>query len=304
MLNNMKEIEETLEENIEKSLEQTDLAGIFEKLSQIKVSITCSGVGGSMIPAKFAKKVLEKKNKICSNNCELLEILQRKDKVENVFLVSHSGKNYGIKRVIQNIPNSYLLSARKSKIAKENLLTYQEFQSEKSFISILNTILPMSILLTYYFGKYPQMKIKKQNYNFQYENTIEIFKDETTECSSTYLESVAIEANLGSAIAHDKYSFCHGRTTYTHYNSSLIIYLISKETKLDKMILNVLKRQKKNIIILNAEESDSIFADYKLTWMSLNLLIQMAEQKNIDLCRIKYAPFASIAYHYSLEDYA
>lgn len=303
MLNDMEKIKDTLQENIKLSLEKTDLNNIFKELNKIHGICICSGVGGSMIPAKFLRKILQKKNGAIVKSAELLEILQNKEQIEHVLLISHSGKNYGIKRVIETIPNTYLVTTRKTKIKNEILLQYQEYKKEKSFISILNTFLPMSIFLNYYLGTYPQYECFKITYHIKPWNMIEVFKDDTSECCASYIESVCIEANLGPVIIHDKYSFCHGRTTFTHYQSSLIVFLVSKKTKLDEMLLKILKEHKKELIILNAEEKDSIIADYKLCFMALNFLVQIAQEKKIDLCNIKYAPFASTLYHNKLEDY-
>ena len=102
---------------------------------------------------------------------------------------------------------------------------------------------------------------------------------------------------------HDKYSFCHGRTTSTYYQDNLIIYLISKKTTLDENLLNALQKYQKKIIILDVNEQDPVLADFELTIQGLTLLIQIAEQKKIDLCNINYAPFASELYHNQLGEF-
>ena len=93
----MYQIWNTLNDNIKSSLEKTNLKEIFEVLSSIEESIVSSGVGGSYPVAIFAKKVLKKKNNIEVTTMELLEILQTKERIKNLLLISHSGKNYGIK---------------------------------------------------------------------------------------------------------------------------------------------------------------------------------------------------------------
>ena len=160
----------------------------------------------------------------------------------------------------------------------------------------------MAILLLYSKRNIKFPKVEKYSIVQTFQN-IEILTDESTKTAAAYLESTAIEANIAPVIIHDKYSFCHGRHTTTHYQNNLIIYLISKKSLLDEMILNVLKEQKKQIVILNAEDEDFIQADFNLTFQALNLLIQIAEQKEIELCNIKYAPFAGKLYHYKLEDF-
>lgn len=289
-----------LEKDITESLEQTNLNEIFEKLNQIKSPIICSGVGGSMPCAVFASKIFQEKNYI-SYTLELLEILQNPNQKLPILLFSHSGKNYGIKKVIKNKENTYLMTTRKSKIDKEITLKYQENKKEKSFISIKSTLISMSILLMY---TKRELKFPKQiRYNIPEFQTIEILKDANTKTAATYLESTFIEANIAPVIVHDKYSFCHGRTTSTYYQDNLIIYLISKKTALDENLLNALQKYQKKIIILDVNEQDPVLADFELTIQGLTLLIQIAEQKKIDLCNINYAPFASELYHNQLGEF-
>lgn len=289
-----------LEKDITESLEQTNLNEIFEKLNQIKSPIICSGVGGSMPCAVFASKIFQEKNYI-SYTLELLEILQNPNQKLPILLFSHSGKNYGIKKVIKNKENTYLMTTRKSKIDKEITLKYQENKKEKSFISIKSTLISMSILLMY---TKRELKFPKQiRYNIPEFQTIEILKDANTKTAATYLESTFIEANIAPVIVHDKYSFCHGRTTSTYYQDNLIIYLISKKTTLDENLLNALQKYQKKIIILDVNEQDPVLADFELTIQGLTLLIQIAEQKKIDLCNINYAPFASELYHNQLGEF-
>ena len=289
-----------LEKDITESLEQTNLNEIFEKLNQIKSPIICSGVGGSMPCAVFASKIFQEKNYI-SYTLELLEILQNPNQKLPILLFSHSGKNYGIKKVIKNKENTYLMTTRKSKIDKEITLKYQENKKEKSFISIKSTLISMSILLMY---TKRELKFPKQiRYNIPEFQTIEILKDANTKTAATYLESTFIEANIAPVIVHNKYSFCHGRTTSTYYQDNLIIYLISKKTTLDENLLNALQKYQKKIIILDVNEQDPVLADFELTIQGLTLLIQIAEQKKIDLCNINYAPFASELYHNQLGEF-
>ena len=300
MRNNMQDILIHLEKDITESLEQTNLNEIFEKLNQIKSPIICSGVGGSMPCAVFASKIFQEKNYI-SYTLELLEILQNPNQKLPILLFSHSGKNYGIKKVIKNKENTYLMTTRKSKIDKEITLKYQENKKEKSFISIKSTLISMSILLMY---TKRELKFPKQiRYNIPEFQTIEILKDANTKTAATYLESTFIEANIAPVIVHDKYSFCHGRTTSTYYQDNLIIYLISKKTTLDENLLNALQKYQKKIIILDVNEQDPVLADFELTIQGLTLLIQIAEQKKIDLCNINYAPFASELYHNQLGEF-
>lgn len=301
MRNNMHNILDNLQEDLMESVKENNLIKIFQKLDEIKSPLVCSGVGGSMPCAIFATKIFEEKKWITSCK-ELLAILQSNNKFNDYLLFSHSGKNDGIKKVLESRESSYLFTTRKSKIKKEVLINYTENIREKSFISIKNTFLPMAILLLYSKRNIKFPKVEKYSIVQTFQN-IEILTDESTKTAAAYLESTAIEANIAPVIIHDKYSFCHGRHTTTHYQNNLIIYLISKKSLLDEMILNVLKEQKKQIVILNAEDEDFIQADFNLTFQALNLLIQIAEQKEIELCNIKYAPFAGKLYHYKLEDF-
>ena len=82
---------------------------VIDKLKGIKGPTISVGVGGSKVVAKYAEKVLAKKNKIIATTMEPHSFLHFDYSLyANVFLSSHSGKNYGIKVCLDNNLNKYL----------------------------------------------------------------------------------------------------------------------------------------------------------------------------------------------------
>ena len=64
----------------------------------------------------------------------------------------------------------------------------------------------------------------------------EIFSGIDTKTTSTYLESTMAEAGLGLPIVHDKYGYCHGRSTLSINYNNIAIYL-NRDTELDKLLI-------------------------------------------------------------------
>lgn len=55
-----------------------------------------------------------------------------------------------------------------------------------------------------------------QSYNFDFDtttNVFEIFSGTDTSTASKYLESTLVQSGIGISIVHDKYAYCHGRST-------------------------------------------------------------------------------------------
>ena len=118
-----------------------------------------------------------------------------------------------------------------------------------------------------------------------------------TSTAHTYLESTMVEANLSIPIIHDKYSYCHGRSTTSYHNDHSLIYF-DKDTELDKLMLQELQAYYRKIIILKSKYNDPIIDDYYLTVKSMLLTKQLAEQSEKDLSRVDYSPVVKKLYKY------
>ena len=173
---------------------------------------------------------------------------------------------------------------------------------EKSFISLGATLIPIGILINYYLDGNNTIildNIKETKYDFKPSSNIyEIFSGYDTSTASKYLESTIIESGIGIPIIHDKYSFCHGRSTFgTNYDANIIYF--NKNTEFDYMILEELKKYYKTIIIINSKYKDQILDDYQMLIQSMFLTKYIAEYQNKDLSGVDYSPLVEKVYLYN-----
>ena len=87
-----------------------------------------------------------------------------------------------------------------------------------------------------------------------------------------------VESVIGLPIIHDKYSYCHGRSTLATTNNNIAIYF-NLNTELDKLLINELPKYYKDVIILNT--CDSIMSEYILLIKCMYLAKYIAEEKNV-----------------------
>ncbi len=107
-----------------------------------------------------------------------------------------------------------------------------------------------------------------------------------------------VESGIGVPIVHDKYSFCHGRSTLgKNYNSNVVYY--NRNTDFDKMMLEELKYYYDSIITIDAKFSDQILDDYQMLVQSMYLTKYIAEKKEKDLSCIDYSPLVRKLYKYN-----
>ena len=107
-----------------------------------------------------------------------------------------------------------------------------------------------------------------------------------------------VESGIGIPIVHDKYSYCHGRSTLGINYPGNIIYF-NKNTEFDKLLLNELIKYYNNIIIIESKYNDNILADYEMLIKSMYLTKYIAENKNIDLSKVDYSPMVKKVYKYN-----
>ncbi len=285
------------------TLNKTDLIDISNKLKNIKGNTLVTGAGGSYVVAKFVAKVLENKNNIICEAISPRDILYKNlNNYNNIISASYSGNNYGVDVSLSNNLNKYLLSRNK----KDGVinLNYINTDIEKSFISLSSTMIPLSIMLNYYLDGNTSIidEILSKNFNFKFKNkkVYEILSGVDSTVASTFLDSTITEAGLGIPVLHDKYDFCHGRSTLGYVFDTNMIY-INKDKELDKLFINELKKYYDDLIILNKCYDDEIINEYYLTYMSIYLCKYMAFIQNKDLSIVNYSEIVKKLYKYKGE---
>lgn len=268
---------------------------ISSKLESINSNTIIIGSGGSKVVANFLASILERKNRIITRVIDARDLrFTCLDNFPNIFIVSYSGSNYGVKSSILEDKNVYLLSTRKTKISKEELLHY-EVKTENSFISLEATLIPASILLRYYLkdkfaiildevfsciDEYLNLEIKG--------NYLNIFSGIDTSASEEFITSTLVEAGIKVPLVHNKYSYCHGRSTINIEHNASSIYLGYKNSDLDKSLKDVIDKTMESYLILESRFEDHVIDDYYFLLQSMVLLINIACSKKINLRNIKY----------------
>lgn len=304
MEKNMKVNFDLLKERVIDSLDNTNLDYIRRELSKLDKATLFSGVGGSSVVSEFGSKVINIKNEIITVNSEPRDFIYRNNSTfRNVIVCSYSGNNYGVELSFLKELRKYLIS---NNSFNDNDITYLKYNTtidkERSFISLGATLIPVSILMNYYLnGKNSLMLdcIEETPFNFELESDIyEIFSGYDTSTASKYLESTMVESGIGIPIVHDKYSYCHGRSTLSiNYNGIAIYY--NRNTDFDKMMLEELKQYYSTIIIIDSKFEDPILDDYQMLIQSMYLTKYIAEKKSKDLSKVEYSPIVKKLYKYN-----
>lgn len=304
MEKNMKVNFKYLKERVIDSLEHTDLEFIRHELSKINEPTIFSGVGGSSVVSEFGSKVMNKKNGIISINSEPRDFIYRNNNpFRNVIACSYSGNNYGVKLSFLKELKKYLLSNNAFEDKDVTYLKYDTtIDSERSFISLGATLIPVSILMDYYLnGKDKDLvdSIQEQDFDFEPENDIyEIYTGHDTSTASKYLESTITESGIGIPIVHDKYSYCHGRSTLNMNYKGVAIYF-NRNTEFDRVMLEELKKYYKTIIIIESKFEDDVLDDYQMLIQCMYLTKYIAEKKDKDLSKVDYSPIVKRLYKYN-----
>ena len=304
MEKNMKVNFDFLKARVIDSLDNTDLEFIRNELSKLDEPTLFSGVGGSSVVSEFGAKVINTKNGIISVNSEPRDFLYRNNGAfRNVIACSYSGNNYGVELSFLKGLKKYLLSNNSFDDRDVTYLKYgATIDKERSFISLGATLIPISILMNYYLdGKNNPMLdcIGESSFNFDLESDVyEIFSGYDTSTASKYLESTMVESGIGIPIVHDKYSYCHGRSTLgINYNGIAIYY--NRNTEFDLMMLEELKKYYSMIITIDSKFKDQILDDFQMLIQSMYLTKYIAEKKLKDLSKVEYSPIVKKLYKYS-----
>ena len=304
MEKNMKTNFEFLKERVVDSLDNTDLEFIRDELSKLSEPTLFSGVGGSSVVSEFGAKVINTKNGIVSVNSEPRDFLYRNNtSFKNVVACSYSGNNYGVELSFLKGLRRYLLSNNSFDDSDVTYLKYDTtIDKERSFISLGATLIPVSILMDYYLNGQDSLIldcIGETSFNFDLESDVyEIFSGYDTSTSSKYLESTMVESGIGIPIVHDKYSYCHGRSTLgINYNAVAIYY--NRNTEFDKMMLEELKQYYSRIVTIDSKFEDQILDDYQMLIQSMYLTKYIAEKRSKDLSKVEYSPIVKRLYKYN-----
>ena len=289
------------------TLETTDLIKIKNQLENIKGNTVFVGSGGSKVVATFASKILNGSNVKSSRDLNYMGL----NNIDNIMIFSYSGIGYTIENLLKNNKKIYLFTNGNREYENvENIKYNSSLKSEHSFISLASTLMPMTILYNYYKNlEINHLKLilndmfeKAKNINIESNNVYEILTGYDTLTASTYLESTMVESGIAVPIIHDKYDYCHGRTT-TSYKShnGLIYYENTKE--LDKLLLENLSKYYSEIVKIEKYYSDDfvIDNDYYATIKSMYLTKKLAENKQIDLSKIEYSPLVKKLYYFKGE---
>lgn len=291
-----------LEERVRASLKESDLEKIRYELQRMRENTLVSGVGGSSVVSEMASKVLREKNHIATQNMEPRDFSKmRLDGYSNVLACSYSGNNYGVELAFSNNLKHYLLSGKVNEREDIQNLTYTCSNPEKSFISLAATLIPCSILMDYYLdGKQDRLVecFDKKDFSFDTGKPIyEIFSGKETSVAAKYLESTLVESGIGVPIVHDKYSYCHGRSTLSQYYPSIAIYF-DTHTELDDLLLSEMPSYQE---LVRIPVSSGLEGDYEALVQAMYLTKYIGDSKGMDLSGVDYNPVVKKLYKYNGE---
>lgn len=289
---------EYLKRRVIDTFNNTDIDFINHELSLLDKPTLICGVGGSSVVSDYASKVLSSKNSIITRNTEPRDMIYMNNSgYSNIISCSYGGNNYGVELSFNNSLKKYLLSRNRNEEVI-NLQYKTTIDNERSFISLGATLIPVSILLNYYLdGNMPFLDdIEEKLFSFDTEcDVYEIFSGYDTSTTSKYLESTMVESGIGVPVVHDKYSYCHGRSTMSINNNNIAIFL-NRNTEFDRLLLSEISKYYKNIIIIDSKYNDIILDDYQMLVKAMYLTIFIAQCKNKDLSRVDYSPLCKTLY--------
>ena len=298
MEKNMKVNFEYLKGRVVDTFDNTDTEFINYELSKLDKPTLVSGIGGSSVVSDFGAKVLSVKNSIVVRNTEPRDMIYMdKSGYSNVIACSYSGNNFGVDLSFDNNLKKYLLSRNTNEEAV-NLQYKTTIDNERSFISLGATLIPISVLINYYLNGDESFldDIEECVFSFDTEcDVYEIFSGYDTSTTSKYLESTMVESGIGIQIVHDKYSYCHGRSTMSINNNSIAIFL-NRNTELDRLLLREISKYYKNVIVIDGKYKDMILDDYQMLVQAMYLTKFIAESKSKDLSKVEYSPLCKTLY--------
>ncbi len=305
----MQENFDLLKKRIIDSHRVSDLQDIKAKIKSIKGNTICVGAGGSNVVANYATKVISKINGnlvLCKHPRDLEHI--NLSNFENIVIASYSGEGKAVDLALDNKLNKYLLSNNNMDYEGVTNITYEsQIEKESSFISLAATLMPMSILLKTYMGLRDPHYISileemfdKVKVNIKWNDIYEIMGGIENSTATKYLESTMVESGIAVPIVHDKYDFCHGRSTLSYKNNNGLIYLDNRNKELDKLILSEAKKYYTEVITLNGyyPNADELTDEFYITLQAMYLTKKLAENKGEDLSGVDHSPLVYKLYNF------
>jgi len=291
-----------LQSRVIDSISKSNLIEIREVLASINEQTLVSGVGGSSVVSNFLAKVLERKNNIICESIAARDLKYKNLKgYKNIITCSYSGKNLGVDISCENNLDKYLLSQFK-RIGVTNI-NYEIDDREYSFISLSSTLIPMSIILLYYcddINLLIEILEDISNIEISNGNIYEILSGYETSTAAKFIESTMVESGIGIPIVHDKYDYCHGRSTLNYQFSNDLIFF-DCDTELDKLYRIELNKYYKRIIKIDKKFDDDIINDFYFTYVSMFLCKKIAEFKKKGLSLVDYSPLVKKLYRFKGE---
>ncbi len=300
----MKENIELLNSRVIDALDNTSTNKINDLLESIDSPLIITGVGGLKVVSDFASKVISKENRILSISKEPRSMLYEDTSFfKNVLCCSYSGNNLGVDASFKNDLNKYLLSNNESNRQDVVNVTYNTtMPTERSFISLAGTLIPMAILLRYYTKKGDFVKdlLKEYSYEIHSKDTdiYEIMSGSDTSVTSSFLESTLTESGIAVPIVHDKYSYCHGRSTLSKGRDSSLIF-IDSGSELDKLLLQEIDGLYKEVFELKQTCGDEVINEFINVLKSVYISYALAKTKNKDLSKVDYQRVVKKLYKYN-----
>jgi len=300
MKENMHDNFNKLESRVLDSISKSDLVLIRDILKQINEPTLVSGVGGAHVVSNYLAKLLSKKNNIICTNVQPRDLNHINIyNYKNIISCTYGGRNYGVSVALNNNLNKYILCRNK----KEGVtnINYVVDEIENSFIALSATLIPMTILLLYYcdndISVLKDIFEQTMDFNLNDKLVYEVLTGYETSTASTFIDSTLTESGIGIPIIHDKYDYCHGRSTLNYnFNNNIIFFNTNNE--LDKLYENELPKYYENVIKIDKKYDDDIINDYYFTYMSMLLCKEIAKKHNKDLSIVNYSPIVKKLYYY------
>lgn len=294
-------------ERVLDTLEKSDLIAIKQQLQNIKGNTILVGAGGSAVVSTFASKILNIPNIKSARDLNYMDL---KD-VDNIIIFSYSGKGYVVESLLDKNKKIYLFTNGDKTYENVETIKYDStIKSEYSFISLASTLMPMAILYHYYHplrlphfeSNLMDMFDKAKDINIHHNKVYEILTGYDSLAASKYLETTMTESGIAIPIVHDKYDYCHGRSTISyHSNNGLILFDSGKE--LDDLLFHDLKEYYTEIVKIDRYYPNDcvIDNDFYATICSMYLTKKLAENKGMDLSKVDYSPMVKKLYKYKGE---
>lgn len=294
-------------ERVLDTLNKSDLLAIKQQLENIKGNTILVGAGGSSVVSTFASKVLNIPNVRSARDLNYMNLKN----IDNIVVFSYSGNGYVIESLLDNNKKIYLFTNGDKTYDNVEIIKYDStIKNEHSFISLASTLIPMSILYHYYnslclpqFESYlMDMFDKAEDINIHNNKVYEILTGYDSMTASKFLETTMVESGIAIPVIHDKYDYCHGRSTLS-YKSNNGLILFNSEKELDELLFYNLKEYYTEIVKINRYyPNDCIIGnDFYATICSMYLTKKLAENKGMDLSKVDYSPIVKKLYKYKGE---